>query len=326
MTVVDVIRVLHHHGEEVRAENFSSIFDRKSIEYIYRALELENLFNDLSRVKESTMYGSEYSKPISSAIRSSMIHSISDQREKDPEKKEIQRRIHQLVSGSITACRDVEESKLKASVAKRPVDSDSEDFDLYEFDPELNPDLNPSSSRIGGTSRQDLFEKSHENEDFLNENNLGLKIEKGALNQEFSMADYMSGKVSSHDSKGINRKMFDVSAALEKMKNEELKRIMTKYSNSAFTLSQLADLLVLLSCLFGKGDSQKQIERWVHRKSGEAYNHAADEKMSKKILAQAKSTSSHAGYDLDQGLKKTDLEQKVEEMNKMVREFFVKLD
>lgn len=321
MTVVDVIRVLYAHGEEVREENFALIFDRKSIEYIYKALELENIFNDLSRVRESTVYMSEHSQPQSSALRSSVLFSSSAQREKDPEKKEIQKRIKELVSGSIAVCREQEESRLKANMTKKQQDSDDDDFDMYEFD----QDFNPSNSQVG-VSDQEFNEISRDPEDFLNENNLGLKIERGALNQEFSMPDYLSGQESSMGARGINRKMFDASAALEKLKNDELKRLMTKFSNSPFTLPLLADMLVLLSCLFGKAEAQKQVEQWVHRKTGEAYNQAADEKISKKILSNSKTSSNRGGYEPEQGLKKTNLEEKVDEMNKMVREFFVKLD
>lgn len=317
MTAVEIIRVLKAHHEDVREENFAKIFDSKSIEYLYKVLELENQFNDLSKIKESTLLASEGSQPLSSAVRSSMLYSSSSQvREKDPEKKEIQRRIKQLVTRSIAVCR---EEEMRKSMAKKKKQTDSEDdYDFYDFEQELN-----SHSQVEA-SEKNIPDLSHE--EFLNEKELGLEIEKGAVHQEFSMNDYLSKREASVAGQSVIGKMYNLSSYLDKLKREELKRVTDLYSNLPLTLTLLADFMVLLSCLFGKEASQKHVEKWIHQRTREAYHQAAEEKASKKRQANSRLVSDHNGYELNQGLKKTELEEKVEEMNRMVREFFVNLD
>lgn len=311
MTAVEIIRVLHQHGEDVRAENFSKIFDQKSIAYLYKVLDLENKFSELSRVKESTVVNSDYSQPITSAFRS-LIHMSTEQRDKDPEKKEIVKRITSLVSSSIAYTREKEIQESIFKTKKNPEDDDFlEDFDL-EKEVNLSYDSPERSLR-------------HVPEDFLDEKHLGLKVEKAAQFQEFSLPDYASARESSAVNNSLTRRMYDISATMNDLKKEELNRVIQVYSNAPLTLNLLADFQVLVSCLFGKGDAQKHVEHWVHRRTGDAFNQAAEEKLAKKKTNKLKPVA-HSNSEIGSGPQRTEVEEKVEEMKRMVREFFIKLD
>lgn len=308
MTAVDILKVLHQHGEDVRIENFSKIFDEKSIQYLYKVLDLEYKLTELSKIKESTVFHSEVSQPISSAFRS-LIHSSSEQREKDPEKKEIQKRIKTLVSSSIAFTREKEtqDSVMKLQIIR----GDDDEFDDFDLEKEFN-----LSQESPESSRKHILDN-----DFLDERHLGLKVEKAAQFQEFSMPDYASARESSGVNPTLNRKIYDMSANLNDLKQEELNRLISSYSNAPLTLNLLADFQVLLSCLFGKDDAQRHVEHWVHRRTGDAFNQAAEEKLFKKKTNKLKIVENSG-----QGSQKTEVEEQVEEMKRMVREFFIKLD
>ena len=88
MTTVEVVRVLHKHDEEVKADCFDRIFDEQSIEYIFQNLVLENEYIQLQKTR----------KNISHAFQSS---TQSDHRVKDSGMKHIKSRIDQIVKSTI---------------------------------------------------------------------------------------------------------------------------------------------------------------------------------------------------------------------------------
>lgn len=315
MTAVEILKVLHQHGEEVRAENFSKVFDEKSIGYLYKVLELEYSFLELSRVKESTMAYSEMTQQASSALRS-LAHIPTETREKDPEKKEIIKKIKNLVKSSIAF---KHEKEIQESIIKQSKREDDDEFDDFDLEKEFNLSNEPEHDLGIESSRRNI------EEDFLDEKHLGLKIEKAAQHQEFSMLDHASAKESSVANKSLNRRLYDITAKLNDLKQEELNRIMLKYSNAPLTLNLLADFQVLLSCLFGKGEAQKHVELWVHRRTGDAFNQAAEEKQAKKKSKKLKPVES-SSKEKSAGPFRTEVEEQVEEMKRMVREFFIKLD
>lgn len=294
MTAVDILKVLHQHGEEVRTENFSRIFDQKSIAYLYKVLELEYGYAELSRVKESTLAQSS----AASALRSAAAGEV---REKDPERKAITSRIKSLVSGSIASQHNKE---IQESVLRVPKREDDDDFDAFE----LERDFNLSDHEPETSARQI-------EEDFLDEQHLGLTVDKAAQHQEFSMPD-ASQREPSAATGGLQRRLFDISARLNDLKLAELQRLQAKYSAAPLTLTLLADFMVLVSCLIGKAAAQQTIEQWVHRRTGDAFNQAAEQKALKK---KANASDARPGF-------RADIEEQVEEMKRMVREFFIKLD
>lgn len=257
------------------------------------------------------MYNSECSQPLSSAYLS-LVHSSKVQRGKDPEKKVIQSRISNLVSNSIASLR---EKELHESILKNPFGRrDDDEFDDFELEKEFSPSFD---------SR--LISEKNIPEDFLDEKKLGLKIEKVAEYQEFTMPDYGSGRETSAPNVSLSRRMFDLTAVLNDLKQEELNRLSHKYSNAPLTLEMLGDFQVLLSCLIGKGEAQKHVELWVHRRTGEAFNLAAEEKVARKKNNKQRHQERSELVD-GFGLQKTEIEEKMDELKRMVKEFFIKLD
>lgn len=308
MTAVDILKILHQHGEEVRADNFAKIFDEKSIAFLYKVLDYEYKYSELSTVRESTLPVSNASNQLSSAYRS--LLRTSEPREKDPEKKEILKKISHLVTSSIASIR---EKEVQASILGLPC-KEEDDVDDWELDQEFN-----------SSQESPLVCNKHIQDNFLDERKLGLKIEKVEEFNEFSLPDFVSGRDSTQIYPSVTRKMFDITATLNDLKQEELRRLVQIYSSATLSLTLIADFQVLLSCLFGKEEAQKHVEHWVHVRTSEWFNQVAEDKVAKKKTKnprQAESIEPSVGL----GLGKTEVEMKVEEMKKMVKEFFIKLD
>jgi hypothetical protein len=304
MTAVEVIRFLRNQGEDVYAENFSKIFDEHSIAYLFKAMELENRFMEYSKNKSSMIGNYPEQSNVSEYISECSIPApgSSTSRVKDPVKKFMIRKIDSMVRGSICTARNEKSSNPHYYALH------TEDMELNNYKPQSQGDVShePNSKSI----------KDIDSDDFLDENNLGgLEVLRAEGEQEF-MSHERSATAVPGSKITLQSQLFEISLTLNEMKNAEEARVLQIYNQQPLTISLVGDLMVLLSCLFGKGVARKTVETWVYKKTGEVFNQAADVRKEKRRI-----DPSHNG-----GADSKNVDHQVEEIKKMVRDFYTKLD
>lgn len=277
-----MLRTLQRQNEDVRGENFAKIFDDRSILYITKVLDLENKFNDLAKLRAS-----DQSRFVSSAMGQSSFMNNSMLREKDPVRKQIESRISSLVKSALSQSatkRNLPRTSGKASKNKKSESGLGEGSE------------NPGSGENSEAEEADQ-------EDFLDEQKLGFKIEKAEQELEMHGSDLNDPPGS--DMSLVTRSLFDITATLADMQKLEQERLLAIANSRPMTPQLVNDMMVLFSCLFGKSLAKTVLEVWLNKRTGDIFNAAAGERAERR---------------------KDGIEVEVENMKRLFREFFVKLD
>ena len=103
----------------------------------------------------------------------------------------------------------------------------------------------------------------------------------------------------------VTRNLFDITATLADMQKLEQDRLLTIANSKPMTPQLVNDMMVLFSCLFGKSLAKTVLEVWLNKRTGDIFNAAAGERAERR---------------------KDGIEVEVENMKRLFREFFVKLD
>jgi hypothetical protein len=273
LTVIEVLRYLRGQQEDVRAENYSVIFDEKSIQYIQQVLENETKFKNLSRVRNSVL---------STSMRGLQSKVEEAPRPKDPIRKEIESKTSELIRSAI----DVNRSRVKGKRSPR----------------------NRGSENAGAYPAEDEFLRK----DILQGVEL-IRAPEQAGDDEF----FQIGELSNRDSiildpaerQELGKSIFEVTSLLNKISTQEINRLLVNFINKGFYPEVAEQLMILLSCLFGKRAAHKAMGIYIHKKTRETFLAAAEE-------------IKKSGEDRS----KQEVEDRVETIKRRVREFFVKLD
>lgn len=276
-----MLRTLKTQGEDVKPENFSKIFDEKSIAYMIKVLELENQFNDYAKLR-----GTDPSRIGSSVMNHSSFLDNSLFREKDPERKIIESKISSMVKSVIV--KDIEDrnpsrsgtfakGKHRSETSGGPLSRSSKSYEDYD-----------------GT-------RSDHGEDFLDEQRIGFKIEKVENEIEMHGSEYNEF----YEGSSITRRLFDITSMLAEMQKSEIERLISIANNKQISVSLVNDLLVIFSSLFGKNIARVELERWLNKKVAELFKVVSGERAERR---------------------KEGIESEVDDMKRIFREFFVKLD
>ena len=276
-----MLRTLQRQNEDVRPENFAKIFDDRSILYITKVLDLENKFNDLAKLRAT-----DQSRVMSSAMGQSSFMNNSMLREKDPVRKQIESKISSLVKSVITQASTKRKVPRTAGQGSKNKKSES--------------GVGDGSEQPGSGENSEVDE---EQEDFLDEQKLGFKIEKAE--QELEMHGSELNEPAGSDMSMVTRNLFDITATLADMQKVEQERVLNIANSKQMTPQLVNDMMVLFSCLFGKSLAKTVLEVWLNKRTGDIFNAAAGERAERR---------------------KDGIEIEVENMKRLFREFFVKLD
>ena len=274
LTVIEVLKYLRGQKEEVREDHYSPIFDQKSIHYVLQVLENETKFNNLSKIRHSVLSGSL--KNLNSKVE-------EPSRPKDPVRKEIEAKTSELIRSAI----DTNRSRIKGQ--RSPRNKPAQPQVSYPAEDEFL-----RKDRLAGVEVLRAPEQAGD-EDFFR------------MGGELSQAN--SYTMDATERQELGRSIFEVTAYLDTISTQEIQRLLGIYINKGFYPNVAEELMILLSCLFGKRAAHKAMGVYIHKKTRETFISAAEE-----IKKAGEEKSKH------------EVEDRVETIKRRVREFFVKLD